>query len=96
MAGKKRDQHADDEALRLGVVEHAEEQLPQPPEIDRQQRQNGAELDQHREGLAEIVVVEAKEMADQQQVPGRGHRDELGQPLDDTEEDRLDYVQRHR
>ena len=48
------------------------------------------------EGLAEILVVEAEEMPDQQQVPGRGHRQELGQPLDDTEEDRLDYVQRHR
>ena len=59
---QKRDQHADDEAPRRRIVEHAEQQLPQPREIDRQQRQDGAELDQHREGLAEILVVEAEEM----------------------------------
>ena len=93
MAGKKRDQHADDEAPVLVVLEHAEKQLPQPREIDRQQRQDRAELDQHREGLAEILVVEAEEMLDQKQMPGRGHRNELGQAFDDAEEDRLDRVQ---
>ena len=45
-----------------GSRERAERDLPQPHEIDRQDRQDRAELDQHHEGLAEIVVVEAEEM----------------------------------
>ena len=67
--------------------------LPEPGEIDRQQRQDGAELDQHREGLAEIVVVEAEEALHQQQVPGRGHRQELGQALDDAEDEGLEKIE---
>ena len=51
--------------------------------VDRQQSQDGAELNQNREALAEIVVAEAEEPLHQQEVPGRGHRNELGQPLDD-------------
>ena len=38
---------------RRRIGEHAERDLPQPREIDRQQRQDRAELDQHHEGLAE-------------------------------------------
>ena len=74
----------------MQTIQHAEEQLPQPGEIDRQQRQDGAELDQHVERLAERLIVEAEKMPDQQQMPGRGHRDEFGQALDDAEEGGLD------
>ena len=77
------------------IVEHAEEQLPQPREIDREQSQDGAELDQDVEGLAERFVVEAEKVADQQQMAGRGDRNELGQAFDDAEEYGLDHVQRH-
>ena len=65
------DQHADDEAARGRIGEEAERDLPEPHEIDREDRQDRAELDQHHEGLAELVVVEAEEPFQQQQVPGR-------------------------
>jgi len=38
-------------------------------EIDRQQRQDRAELDQDREGLAELLVGETEKVLDQQQIP---------------------------
>ena len=59
-AGQERDQHADDETPRLRIVEHAKEQLPQPHRIDRQQRQDGAELDQDGEALAEVLIAESR------------------------------------
>src|SRR5262249_50714284 len=55
-------------------------------------RQHGAELDQHLEGLARRL--EAQEMADEQQVPGGGYRDELGRPLDEAEQDHLPGLHR--
>ena len=64
-------------------------------EVDRQQRQDGAELDQHREGLAEVLVLEAEEALHQQQMPGRGHREEFGQPLHDAEREGLEQVEPH-
>ena len=77
------------------IVEHADSELPQPHEIDRQQRQDGAELDQDREGLAEVLVAEAEELLQQQQMAGRGDRKELGQPFDDAEDDCLEEIERH-
>ena len=71
---------------RRRIGEQSERELPERAEIDRQQRQDRAELDQHREGLAEIVVVEAEEALHQQQMPGRGDRKEFGQALDDAED----------
>ncbi len=68
---------------------------PQPPEIDRQDGEDGAELDQHHEGLAEGVVVEAEEALDQQQMPGRGNRQEFGQALDDAEDEGLEKIESH-
>ena len=90
---QERDQHADDETARRRIAEHAEREPPQPDEIDRQQRQDRAELDQHREGLAEIVVVEAEEVLHQQQMAGRGDRQELGQALDHAEDEGLEKVE---
>ena len=92
---QERDQHADDEAACRLIAEHGGRDAPKPPEIDGQDRQNGAELDQHHEGLAESVVVEAEETLDQQQMPGRGHRQELGQTLDDAEDEGLEKVESH-
>ena len=65
-------------------------------EIDRQQGENGAELDQHREGLAEFRVVETEKMLDQQQVPGRGNRQVFRQSFDEAEEDSFDQVEQHK
>ena len=69
--------------------------LPEADKIDRQQRENGAELDQHGESLAEILVVETEEALDQKEMPGRGHRQELGQALDDAEDECLEQLERH-
>ena len=93
--GQERDQHADDEAARRRIGERAERDLPQPLEVDRQDRQDRAELDQHHEGLAEIVVAEAEEMLQQQQVPGRRHGEEFGEALDHAEHDGLDQIEQH-
>ena len=43
----------------IGIREHAERELPQLVKIDREQRQDGAELDQDGESLAEILVLES-------------------------------------
>ena len=92
---QERQQDADDEAPRRRIGEKSERQLPQPHEIDRQQREDGAELDQHREGLAEVLVGETEEALHQQQMAGRRNRHELGEALDDAEDDRLDNVEGH-
>src|SRR5262249_8368000 len=63
--------------------------------IDRQQREDGTELNQHGEGLAEIVIVEAEKVLDQEEVPSRGHWQELGQALDDAEDEGLEKLKRH-
>ncbi len=77
------------------IAEHGGCDAPKPPEIDGQDGQNGTELDQHHEGLAESIVIEAEEPLDQQQMPGRGHRQKLGQTLDDTEDEGLENVESH-
>jgi hypothetical protein len=68
--GQKGQQHADHEAARRRIGEHADEDFPQFDEIDREDGEHGAELDQHREGLAEFLIVEAEEPLHQQQVAG--------------------------
>ena len=72
--------------------EHVRCQRPDAAEINGEQRQNGAELDQDGKGLAERVVAPAEEVLHQQQVPGGGDRQEFGQALDHTEHRRLDQV----
>ena len=78
-----------------GLGERADRDRPQPLEIDRQDRQDRAELDQHHEGLAERLVVEAEEVLEQQQVAGRRDGQEFGQALDHAEHDGLDQVEQH-
>ncbi len=65
---------------------------PQPAEIDRQQRQDGAELDQHGERLAEVVAAPAEHVLHQQQMAGGGDGQEFGQALDHAEHGGLDQV----
>ena len=92
---QERDQHAEHEAARGRIGKHADENFPQLAEIDRQDRKNCAELDQDHEGLSEIVVGEAEEALEHQQMAGGGDRQELGQALDDAENGRLDQVACH-
>ena len=91
--GQERDQHAEDEAARSGIARQRHRDRHSLREIDRQDGQDRAELDQHHEGLAEGVVVEAEEVLEQQQMAGRRDRQELGQPLDHAENDGLEEVE---
>ena len=76
-------------------VNMRERDPPQPREVNGQNGEDGAELDQDDEGLAEGVVVEAKETLDQKQVPGRRYRQELGESFEHAEDERLEEVKRH-
>src|SRR5690606_9085365 len=65
-----------------------DQKLDQTAEIDRQDRQDRAELDQDLEGLA--GRLEAEEMAGEQYMAGRGNRNELRQPFEQAEHQRVD------
>ncbi len=91
--GQEGEQHADDEPARRGVAEHLRREPPQAPEVDGQERQERAELDQRHEASPEGRVVEAEEPLRQQQMPARGHRDERRQPCDGAEGDGLEQVE---
>ena len=82
--GQERNQDARDEMLRTAIARQADQHLPEPAEIDAQDRQDRAELDQHLEGLA--GGFEAEKVAGQQDVPGGGNRNELGQTLQNAEQ----------
>ena len=86
--GQERHQHADDEAPVVGIGEHAERDPPQFGEIDHDNRENRAELNQHGEALPEIALAEIEEAFRQQQMAGRGHRQEFRDALDDAENHR--------
>jgi hypothetical protein len=80
---------------RRAYEQYADSELPQPHGIDRQQGQDGAELDQNREALAEVLVAETQELLQQQKMAGRGDRQKLGQPLGHAEDGCLDDIERH-
>ena len=67
------------------VARQVGDELPEPRRIDREQRQDRAELDQHLEGLA--GALEAEQAPGEQQMRRRGDRNELGHALDDAEDD---------
>jgi hypothetical protein len=54
---QKRDQQPDDEAPVVRVGEHAERNLPDAREVDRQEREDRAELDQHVEAVPEGLLL---------------------------------------
>lgn len=69
-SGREERQHdADDETPRRRIVRQRQGDLPQPREIDRQDRQHRAELNEHLERLA--GALEAEKVPGQQQVGGR-------------------------
>ena len=64
-----------------GSLGTADRDLPQPREIDREERQDRAELDQDGEGLVGLAF-EAEEVLQEQEMAGRGDRQELGAALE--------------
>ena len=87
--GQKRHQHADDESPVLRIGEHAERDPPQFAEIDRDDGENGAELNQHRKALPEIILAEIEKPFRQQQMAGGGHGQKFRDALDHAENHRL-------
>jgi hypothetical protein len=85
--GQEGHQHRQHEVARARIARQVEQDAHQLAEVDGQNGQDGAELDQHLEGLA--GRLEAQEMAGQQDVAGGGNGDELGQALDQPEHDHL-------
>ena len=79
---------ADDKAAIGGIGEHAERDLPQPFEVEHDNCKNGAELDQDRKALPEIIFPEIEEAFREQQMPGRRHRQKFRDALDNAENDR--------
>ena len=62
-------------------------QTPQLARIDAEDGEDCAELDQHLEGLS--GRFEPEEMARQQDMPGRGNRNELRKPFQQAEHQRV-------
>ena len=76
------------ESPRFRITRQIDEHLPQPREIDAQDGEDRAELDQHLEGLA--GRAEAQEMTGEQDVACRRDGDEFGQPLEEAEQEGFD------
>ena len=82
---------ASDEPARLRLARQVEQHARQPAGIEQADGQDGRELDdehQHVEALDRV----AQEFAGQDQVAGRRDRDELGDALDDAEDQRVEQV----
>ena len=88
-------QHAEDEPPRRLLGYEADRDLRDAGKIDRQQGQDGAELNQYRECLAEFFVIEAEEALHQKQVTGGRYRQEFGQSLDHAEDECLEKIEEH-
>ena len=85
---EKGDEHAEDEALGPPARRQVAENLHDLAGIDRKQRQDRAELDEHLERLAR--ALEAENAAGEQKVRRRGDRQELRQSFDDPENKGVD------
>ena len=92
---QERHQHADDEAPVVGIGEHAERDPPQFGEIEHDDRENRAELNQHDETLPESALAETEEALRQQQMARRGNRQEFRDALDDAENHRPHCIRHH-
>ena len=68
---------------------------PQLAEIDHDDGEDGAELDQHREAVPETALAEIEKSFRQQQMSGRGHREEFRDALDDAENHRPQCIRHH-
>ena len=93
--GQERYQKTDDEAPVVGIGEHAERDPPQFCEIDHDNGEDRAELNQHRKALPETALAEIEEAFRQQQMPGRGNGQEFRDTLDDAENHRPQGIRHH-
>src|SRR5688572_2402672 len=95
---QKRQQNSKHEAARRRVGEHSGRNPPQSQEIDREQRENRAELDEDCEGIPERLALrlESEQPSGEQQMTGGRNGDELGEALKDAENDRGDEIEGHR
>ena len=90
------DQDVAHEAELVAVVQQAGGGAREAAEIVPAHRPDRAELDDHLEHLAGRAL-EADQVDHEDQMPGRGHRQELGQALDDAEQQRPEQeLQIHR
>jgi hypothetical protein len=86
-AGRKASRIATHEPARLRVAWQRYGNAPQPGEIHRQDRHNGAQLDHHLKGL--LGRLEAEKMPGKQDMPGGRYGDELRQPFQKAEQQAL-------
>ncbi|MGY3354268.1 hypothetical protein ACVWZK_000931 [Bradyrhizobium sp. GM0.4] len=85
--GKERHQHADHEVACIDVTrEHPDRDVPQFLEVQHDDREDRAELDQDRKRIPERAFAEMEKALSKQQMAGRGHGKELGHTLDDAED----------
>ena len=92
--GQKRDDDGRDEAARVRIARKRNQDAPEPGEIDDDHGEDRAELDEHAEGVPEGLLAmraDAEKLSRQKQMGGRGDRDELRYPLNDPENDGIEY-----
>ena len=92
--GDEGDRDVEREAPRAGFArEQTGRDRPEGAPVEHDHGQDRAQLDDHVEGRPLLGTV-AEQLGGEDQVPGRGDRQELGQSLDDAEQDRSQN-QRH-
>ncbi len=82
------DQDAQHEAPRAGIRRQIDQNFQELCRVDRKDRQDRAELDQNLESLA--GRLKAEKVAGEQNVAGRGDRQEFCEPLQQAEQKRFD------
>ncbi len=92
---QKRHQHPDDKAPIVGIGKHAKRDPPQFCEIDHDDRENRAELNQDNKTVPETALTETEEAFRQQQMAGRGNGQKFRDPLDDAENHRPHCIRHH-
>ena len=91
-AGRNASSTLSDEAARARIVRERQGDARQLHGVDAEDGQDGAELDQHLERLA--GRADAEEVLGEQEMAGRRYGQELGQALDEAQEDH--FPDRHR
>ena len=83
--------HAPGEQSCSGIAGQADRHVPQLAPVDRDHRQDRAELNDDGEGLP-AIARDAQQPFGNQQMAGGGHGQELGKALNDPEQDRVNHV----
>ena len=92
---QERHQHADDKSPVVRIGEHAKRHAPQLAEIQHDDRENRAELNQDHKTLPEGALAKAEEALRQQHMAGGGNREKFRDTLDDAENHRLHCIRHH-